>query len=256
MKSLEIEHVSVAYDELVAVRDVSLSADAGSCICILGANGAGKSSLLKGIVGLARITQGDVRFEGRSLRGIEPHEAAALGVMLCPEGRRLFPELSVLENLRIGGHCTRRRGELNGDIERVFAIFPRLSERRQQPAGSLSGGEQQMCAIGRALMSRPRLLLLDEPSLGLAPKAIADVASVIRQIRQSGITVVLVEQNARLALRLSEYAFVLKSGAVVREGAAATLASDPEVVAAYLGGQSSPLKEVQNGCSRCQSEAH
>ena len=219
------------------MREVSLSADAGSCICILGANGAGKSSLLKAVVGLARITQGDVRFEGKSLRGMPPHEAAGRGVMLCPEGRRLFPELSVLENLRIGGHCIHARGDLNGDIERIFSIFPRLKERRQQPAGSLSGGEQQMCAIGRALMGRPRLLLLDEPSLGLAPKAIADVAAVVRQIRQSGITVVLVEQNARLALRLSEYAFVLKSGAVVREGAASALASDPEVVAAYLGGQ-------------------
>jgi branched-chain amino acid transport system ATP-binding protein len=238
MKSLEIKRVSVAYDELVAVRDVSISAEAASCICILGANGAGKSSLLKAIVGLAHITQGEVRFEGKSLLGIEPYEAAARGVMLCPEGRRLFPDLSVLENLKIGGHCRRRhQSELNGDIERIFSTFPRLRERRHQPAGSLSGGEQQMCAIGRALMSRPRLLLLDEPSLGLAPKAIADVASMIRQIRESGITVVLVEQNAQLALRLSEYAFVLKSGAVVREGAAAALASDPEVVAAYMGGQ-------------------
>lgn len=236
MKSLEIQHVSVAYDELVAVRDVSISAEAGSCICILGANGAGKSSLLKAIVGLARITQGEVRFEGKSLHGVKPHETAARGVMLCPEGRRLFPELSVIENLKVGGHCTRHKSELNGDIERIFSTFSRLKERRHQPAGSLSGGEQQMCAIGRALMSRPRLLLLDEPSLGLAPKAIADVALVIQQIRRSGITVVLVEQNARLALRLSEYAFVLKSGAVVREGAAAVLASDPEVVAAYLGG--------------------
>ncbi|NWG25889.1 MAG: ATP-binding cassette domain-containing protein, partial [Pseudorhodoplanes sp.] len=158
------------------------------------------------------------------------------GVMLCPEGRRLFPDLTVLENLKIGGHCTRGKGDMNSDIDRVFSIFPRLKERRHQAAGSMSGGEQQMCAIGRALMSRPRLLLLDEPSLGLAPKAIADVAAVIRQIRQSRITVVLVEQNARLALRLSEYAFVLKSGALVREGPAAELANDPDVVAAYLGG--------------------
>jgi branched-chain amino acid transport system ATP-binding protein len=237
MKSLEIQRVSVAYDELVAVRGVSISAEAGSCICILGANGAGKSSLLKAIVGLARITQGEVRFEGKSLQGVKPYETAARGVMLCPEGRRLFPDLSVLENLKVGGHCTRYKSELNGDIERIFSTFPRLKERRHQTAGSLSGGEQQMCAIGRALMSRPRLLLLDEPSLGLAPKAIADVALVIQQIRQSGITVVLVEQNARLALQLSKYAFVLKSGAVVREGPAAELASDPEVVEAYMGGR-------------------
>ena len=237
MNSLEIDRISVAYDELVAVRNVSLVAAAGSCICILGANGAGKSSLLKAVVGLARVTDGDVRFEGKSLRGLEPHEAASRGVMLCPEGRRLFPELTVIENLKIGGHCVRRGGDLNRDIDRIFTTFPRLKERRQQAAGSLSGGEQQMCAIGRALMSRPRLLLLDEPSLGLAPKAIADVAFVIRQIRESGITVVLVEQNARLGLRLSEYAFVLKSGAIVREGPAAALADDPEVVAAYLGGE-------------------
>lgn len=236
MKSLEIRGVSVAYDELTAVRDVTLSADAGSCVCILGANGAGKSSLLKSIVGLARISQGEIYFEGQSLKGVKPYEVAARGVMLCPEGRRLFPDLSVLENLKIGGHCTRRQGDMSNDIERVFSIFPRLQERRHQSAGSMSGGEQQMCAIGRALMSRPRLLLLDEPSLGLAPKAIADVAAVIRQIRQSQITVVLVEQNARLALRLSEYAFVLKSGALVREGPAAVLANDPDVVAAYLGG--------------------
>jgi len=237
MKSLEVERVSVAYDELIAVREVSISAEVGSCICILGANGAGKSSLLKAIVGLAFITQGEILFEGKSLRNLKPHEAASRGVMLCPEGRRLFPDLSVLENLRIGGHCRRRKGGLEDDIERIFSAFPRLRERRNQSAGSLSGGEQQMCAIGRALMSRPRLLLLDEPSLGLAPKAIADVAGMIRQIRQSGISVILVEQNARLALRLSDYAFVLKSGAVVREGVAATLASDPEVVEAYLGGQ-------------------
>lgn len=236
MNSLEIERLSVAYDELIAVRNVSISAAAGTCTCILGANGAGKSSLLKAVVGLARVSDGDVRFEGRSLRGVKPHEAASRGVMLCPEGRRLFPELTVVENLKIGGHCTRGGGNLNGDIDRIFTIFPRLKERRNQAAGSLSGGEQQMCAIGRALMSRPKLLLLDEPSLGLAPKAIADVAAVIRQIRQSGITIVLVEQNARLALRLSEYAFVLKSGAVVREGPAAALASDPQVAAAYLGG--------------------
>jgi branched-chain amino acid transport system ATP-binding protein len=236
MKSLEIERLSVAYDELIAVRDVSISAEAGTCVCILGANGAGKSSLLKAVVGLARITQGDVRFEGRTLQGLRPFEAASRGVMLCPEGRRLFPDLTVLENLKIGGHCQRSARSTDGDIQRIFSMFPRLQERARQAAGSLSGGEQQMCAIGRALMSQPRLLLLDEPSLGLAPKAIADVASVIRQIRQSGITVVLVEQNARLALRLSEYAFVLESGAVVREGAAAALASDPQVAAAYLGG--------------------
>jgi branched-chain amino acid transport system ATP-binding protein len=236
MKSLEIRGVSVAYDELIAVRGVSLSADTGSCICILGANGAGKSSLLKSIVGLARVTEGEIYFEGQSLQGVKPYEIAARGVMLCPEGRRLFPDLSVLENLKVGGHSIHRQGGINRDIERIFSIFPRLQERRHQPAGSLSGGEQQMCAIGRALMSRPRLLLLDEPSLGLAPKAIADVAAVIRQIRQSVITVVLVEQNARLALRLSEFAFVLKSGELVREGPAAELANDPEVVAAYLGG--------------------
>lgn len=236
MKSLEIERISVAYDELVALRDVSIAAETGSCICILGANGAGKSSLLKAIVGLARVTQGEVRFEGKSLRGIKPHQCAARGVMLCPEGRRLFPDLTVLENLKIGGHCARGKRDGAADVDRVFSIFPRLKERRHQPAGSMSGGEQQMCAIGRALMSQPRLLLLDEPSLGLAPKAIADVAAVIQRIRQSGITVVLVEQNARLALRLSDYAFVLKSGAIVREGPAAVLASDPEVVAAYLGG--------------------
>ncbi|GIK82535.1 MAG: ABC transporter ATP-binding protein [Xanthobacteraceae bacterium] len=236
MTSLEIRGVSVAYDELVAVRNVSLSAEAGSCVCILGANGAGKSSLLKSIVGLARIVEGEIFFEGESLKGVKPYEVAARGVMLCPEGRRLFPDLSVLENLKIGGHCMRRHRGTGSDLERIFAIFPRLQERRHQPAGSLSGGEQQMCAIGRALMSRPRLLLLDEPSLGLAPKAIADVAAVIRQIRQSGITVVLVEQNARLALRLSEFAFVLKSGELVREGPAAVLANDPEVAAAYLGG--------------------
>jgi branched-chain amino acid transport system ATP-binding protein len=236
MKSLEVQGVSVAYDELIAVRDVSISAEAGSCICILGANGAGKSSLLKAIVGLARVTQGDIRFEGQSLRSVKPYEAAARGVMLCPEGRRLFPDLSVFDNLKIGGHCRRHQSEMSDDIERIFSIFPRLKERLHRPAGSLSGGEQQMCAIGRALMSRPRLLLLDEPSLGLAPKAIADVASVIQQVRRSGITVVLVEQNARLALRLSDYAFVLKSGEIVREGEAAALATDPEVVAAYLGG--------------------
>jgi branched-chain amino acid transport system ATP-binding protein len=199
---LEIESLSVAYDELVAVRDVSLVAAQGSCICILGANGAGKSSLLKAIVGMARITGGDIRFEGRSLRGLQPFG----------------------------------RANVAADLENVFTLFPRLRERKQQAASSLSGGEQQMCAIGRALMSRPRLLLLDEPSLGLAPKIIADVAAVVRQIKATGISVVLVEQNARLGLLLADHGFVLESGRLVREGPTDVLRQDPTIVAAYLGG--------------------
>ena len=236
MNSLEIDQITVAYDELVAVREVSFGVPAGGCVCILGANGAGKSSLLKAMVGLARITDGDIRFEGRSLRGLRPYEVASHGVIYCPEGRRLFPELTVLENLKIGGHAVRRTGNPDNDLKRIFGMFPHLMERRQQAAGSLSGGEQQMCAIGRALMSRPRVLLLDEPSLGLAPKMIAVVAAIIRQIKESGITVVLVEQNARLALRLSDYGYILESGTIVREGPAAALADAPDIISAYLGG--------------------
>lgn len=235
MSLLDVKDLSVAYGELLAVRQVSLSVEQGGCVSILGANGAGKSSLLKALVGVSPVSGGDIVFEGASLRALKSYQIAYRGVMYCPEGRRLFPDLTVLENLRVGGHVIARK-EVQGELDRIFEMFPVLAERRHQKAGSMSGGEQQMCAIGRALMSRPRLLLLDEPSLGLAPMMIATVAAIIRRVKQLGITVVLVEQNAKLALRLSDYAYILESGSLVREGSADALAASQDVIATYLGG--------------------
>jgi branched-chain amino acid transport system ATP-binding protein len=235
MSILELDGVTVAYGSVIALRDVSLVVPEGGIVCILGANGAGKSTLLKAVAGLVPLAGGRIRHDGEDISGMPAYEAVTRGIMLCPEGRRLFPLMSVLDNLRMGAYRLRSRAELARRLERVFTLFPRLGERRQQIAGSLSGGEQQMAAIGRALMSAPRLLMFDEPSLGLAPRVIAEVARVVGEISRAGITVVLVEQNARLALRLSEYGYVLESGSVALKGDSRTLLDDPYVKAIYLG---------------------
>jgi branched-chain amino acid transport system ATP-binding protein len=235
MSILELDGVTVAYGSVIALRDVSLVVPEGGIVCILGANGAGKSTLLKAVAGLVPLAGGRIRHNGEDISGMPAYEAVTRGIMLCPEGRRLFPLMSVLDNLRMGAYRLRSRAELARRLDRVFALFPRLGERRQQIAGSLSGGEQQMAAIGRALMAAPRLLMFDEPSLGLAPRIIAEVARIVGEINRAGITVVLVEQNARLALRLSEYGYVLESGSVALKGDSRTLLDDPYVKAIYLG---------------------
>jgi len=232
---IELQNLSVHYGPTVAVDNLNVKVDEGTITCILGANGAGKSSTLKCLAGLVPPTSGQILFEGRDVSRCQAHEMVALGVTLAPEGRRLFPGLTVYENLRIGAFTGRSKKDFDEDLERVYGYFPRLHERRMQTAGSLSGGEQQMAAIGRALMSRPRVLLLDEPSLGLAPKIIVEVAKIIRSINSTGITVVIVEQNARLALKLSSYGYVLETGRLSAEGPRDTLLNDDHIKNAYLG---------------------
>jgi branched-chain amino acid transport system ATP-binding protein len=234
---LELRNVSSAYGAIEALRAVSLIIRKGEIVTLIGANGAGKSTTLRNIVGLALATAGEIVFEGARLNGVPTHRIAALGISLVPEGRAIFANLSVLENLEMGAYLKRDGSELARDLERVFTLFPRLKERRRQAGGTLSGGEQQMLAIGRALMARPRLLLLDEPSLGLAPLLVHTIFSAIDSINREGVTILLVEQNANAALKHSHRAYVLETGSIVMEGLSAQLANDPRVKEAYLGEQ-------------------
>ena len=233
MTLLRVENLVVAYGGNQAVRGVSLEIQAGEFVCLIGANGAGKSTVLKTIAGLLPSVQGSVVYDGQSIERLAPHARVQRGVALVPEGRGIFSRLTVQENLQLGAYLhpvTQADG-----IEQAFASFPRLAERRRQIAGTLSGGEQQMLAIARALMSRPRLLLLDEPSMGLAPMLVQKVFEIIRRISSDGVTLLLVEQNARLALEVSHRGYVLENGRVVLSGAAASLLNDPAVQQSYLG---------------------
>lgn len=233
---LEIEDLHVAYGSIQALRGINLRVDAGELVTLIGSNGAGKSTTLLTISGVLRPRQGRIRFEGRDLAGVAPHEIVRLGISHCPEGRLIFGRLTVLENLILGAYHRRDRRGIQADIDRVYALFPRLAERRHQTAGTLSGGEQQMLAIGRALMSRPRMLLLDEPSLGLAPLLVERIFAVIQELQHQGVTILLVEQNAYQALRVASRAYVLETGQIRLAGPAAELANDPRMRAAYLGG--------------------
>ncbi len=230
---LEVEDLRVAYGAIEALRGISLEVDEGEIVTLLGANGAGKTTTLRTVSGLLRPRSGTLTFDGRRIDGIPPHEVVALGIGHVPEGRRIFPRMSVRENLLMGAY--RRRGDVSSDIDRVFSLFPVLKERSGQDGGTLSGGEQQMLAIGRALMSAPRLLLLDEPSMGLAPLVVQKIFEIIREINAQGTTVLLVEQNAAQALRLASRGYVLETGKIVMSEAAAALMDDPRVRAAYLG---------------------
>ncbi|OZI74867.1 ABC transporter ATP-binding protein [Bordetella genomosp. 12] len=232
---LEIDQLSVNYGAVQALDEVSMSVKTGAVCAVIGANGAGKSTLMKAIVGLVPSRSGDIRLQGSTIQALGTEKRVALGLALSPEGRRLFPELTVRENLVMGAYLRQGRTGIHADIARVYEYFPRLKERENSLGRHLSGGEQQMCAIGRALMSRPRLLLLDEPSLGLAPAVTLEVARAIRQISQDGTTIVLVEQNARLALKLSQQAVVLETGRLVMSGDSTCIASNPQMAAAYLG---------------------
>ncbi|QII87626.1 ABC transporter ATP-binding protein [Bordetella hinzii] len=232
---LEVDRLSVNYGAVRALDDVSLAVQAGGVCAVIGANGAGKSTLMNALIGLVPVRGGRIRLQGQAIESLGTEQRVALGLALSPEGRRLFPELTVRENLVMGAYLRHDRAGIQADIARVYEYFPRLKERERSLGRHLSGGEQQMCAIGRALMSRPRLLLLDEPSLGLAPAVTLEVARAIRQISQDGTTIILVEQNARLALRLSHHAVVLETGRLVLSGDSASVASNPQVAAAYLG---------------------
>ncbi len=235
MSLLEVKGLEVRYGGIRAVKGIDLAVQEGELVCLIGANGAGKSSTLRAISGLRPTAPGVVRYAGRDLAGTRAFERARAGLVMVPEGRGVFPQLSVDENLAMGAYV-RADGEVAADRARVFELFPRLRERRGQTGGTLSGGEQQMLAIGRALMSRPKLLLLDEPSMGLAPIVVQLIFEVIQEINARGVTCLLVEQNARVALALARRAYVMESGLITLAGPAAELANDPKVVEAYLGG--------------------
>jgi branched-chain amino acid transport system ATP-binding protein len=232
---LELRNVSSGYGAIEAVKSLDLTVKAGEIVTLIGANGAGKSTTLRNITGLVPLTAGEVLFEGISLREMPTHRIAAAGISLVPEGRAIFANLSVSENLEMGAYLQKNRARNVREMERVFTFFPRLKERLRQKGGTLSGGEQQMLAIGRALMSGPRLLLLDEPSLGLAPLLVRTIFEAIDAINKEGTTILLVEQNANAALRHAHRGYVLETGSIVMEGPSAELAKNPRVKEAYLG---------------------
>jgi branched-chain amino acid transport system ATP-binding protein len=231
---LEIEDLHVSYGHVQALKGVSLRVQPGEIVTLVGANGAGKSTLVKTVAGLVRPQQGRIRFEGEELGRVPAHQIVRRGIGYSPEGRRVFPLLTVDENLEIGAY-TRNRSELKGDKERVYGLFPRLTERLKSLGGTLSGGEQQMLAIGRALMSRPKLLLLDEPSLGLGPTIVTSVFKLIRDLNATGIAILLVEQNALKALNIANQGYVLETGKIVLADRAANLANHPDIRQIYLG---------------------
>jgi branched-chain amino acid transport system ATP-binding protein len=230
---LRVHEVSVSYGRTQAVNGVSLEVAKGALVTILGANGAGKSTLLNAIMGILPV-KGSIRFDGRALEQLPLENRVACGLSLVPERRELFPDLTVEDNLRLGGF-RRRRAEREQALDGVYAQFPRLKERHRQPAGTLSGGERQMLAMGRAIMSQPKLLMLDEPSLGLAPRIVAEVFQHLVALRESGVSILLVEQNARAALRVADYAYVLELGSITKQGPAAEIANDERLVESYLG---------------------
>jgi branched-chain amino acid transport system ATP-binding protein len=230
---LRVHEVSVSYGRTQAVNGVSLEVAKGALVTILGANGAGKSTLLNAIMGILPL-EGSIRFDGRALEQLPLENRVACGLSLVPEKRELFPDLTVEDNLRLGAF-RRRRVEREQALDGVYAQFPRLKERHRQPAGTLSGGERQMLAMGRAIMSQPKLLMLDEPSLGLAPRIVAEVFQHLVALRESGVSILLVEQNARAALRVADYAYVLELGSITKQGPAAEIANDERLVESYLG---------------------
>jgi branched-chain amino acid transport system ATP-binding protein len=232
---LEMKDVAVRYGKAVALRGISLEVDQGEIVTLIGSNGAGKSTTLRAICGLKVPDSGEIRFRDNIINGMQPHDIVKMGIALVPEGRRVFTELSVEENLELGAYLRSEKTVIEKDFSRMYASFPILKERRKQQAGSLSGGEQQMLAIARALMTSPGLLLLDEPSLGLSPLFVKEVARIIREINKQGVTVILIEQNARMALRLADRAYILEVGSIRAQGNASDMLKDDLVKKAYLG---------------------
>jgi branched-chain amino acid transport system ATP-binding protein len=232
---LELENVTLLYGRIQALHGISLTVNEGEIVALIGANGAGKSTTMRAISGLRPVAQGAIRFEGQDITKLRADLRVVRGVSQSPEGRGIFPGMTVRENLEMGAYTRRNRAEINQDMERAFTLFPRLKEREKQVGGTLSGGEQQMLAVGRALMSRPKLMLLDEPSMGLAPMLIQQIFDIIVEINQQGTTVLLVEQNAQQALSRAHRAYVLETGRIVKAGTGAELLSDPAVKDAYLG---------------------
>ncbi|MDD5232452.1 MAG: ABC transporter ATP-binding protein [Syntrophales bacterium] len=232
---LRVNDLHVHYGGIHAVRGITLNVSEEKIVTLIGANGAGKSTLLRTICGLVRPTSGEIRFLGHDIAGMAPHLVARDGIVMAPEGRKVFVNLSVYENLLMGAYSRVDHREVRGDLDRVYSIFPRLRERARQPAGTLSGGEQQMLAVGRALMAAPKILLLDEPSLGLAPMLISEVFRVIREINNQGTTILLIEQNAMAALSIADYGYVLETGVLALSGTGQDLLCDDRVRKTYLG---------------------
>ena len=233
MSLLKVMNLKVSYGGIEALKGSSFEVEKGSIVTLIGANGAGKSTTLRAISGLVPVKSGTITYDGNVINGQSPQKIVSEGICMVPEGRRVFPNLTVLENLKIGAYL--RKDDLTADIEHVYQLFPRLKERHWQLAGTLSGGEQQMLAVGRALMMRPEILMMDEPSLGLAPLVIRDIFRIIQTLHEEGITILLVEQNANAALKIADFAFVLETGFLGMQGTGAELLNDPGIKAAYLG---------------------
>jgi branched-chain amino acid transport system ATP-binding protein len=232
---LEIRDLDLFYGDAQSLDGVTLAVPEKSIVAIVGANGAGKSSLIRSVAGIERLRRGSIRFRGVEIAGLPSHKVCDLGIGQVPEGRQIFPTMSVIDNLEVGGMLPRAKAEAKRTLERVFAMFPRLAERREQAAGTLSGGEQQMLAIGRCLMGRPELVMFDEPSLGLAPAMVQEVFRIVRRLHDEGLTVVLVEQNVAVSLKLASRAYVLETGRIVMSGTGEELLQDDRVRQAYLG---------------------
>ena len=236
MAILTVEDLQVYYGVIQAIKGVSFEVNQGEIISLIGANGAGKTTILHTITGLLPAKTGKVTFDGHALNHMQAHKIVSLGMAHVPEGRRVFQQLSVMDNLQLGAYTRRDKQEIAESLEKVFVRFPRLKERRKQTAGTLSGGEQQMLAMGRALMSKPRLLMLDEPSMGLAPILVEQIFDIIQELNQHGTTILLVEQNANMALKIADYAYVLETGCITKSGSGEELLEDEAVKKAYLGG--------------------
>lgn len=232
---LKIKDLHVSYGGIKALRGVDLEVPDGKIVTLIGANGAGKSTALRTISGLVKAESGSITYDGKELLGLSINKILEQGIAQSPEGRRVFPNLTVLENLKIGAYLRKDRDGIEKDVRWIYELFPRLEERHWQPAGTLSGGEQQMLAVGRALMSRPKLLMMDEPSLGLAPLVVQGIFDIIRTINQQGVTVLLIEQNANMALKIADYAYVLETGCITKSGTGAALLADESIKEAYLG---------------------
>jgi len=235
MSLLEVKNLHVSYGGIDALRGISFSVEEGQIVTLIGANGAGKSTTLRTISGIVRAKSGSITYEGQNILGLDTQKVVQRGIALVPEGRRVFANLTVLENLRIGAYLRKDEEGIKNDLERVYVLFPRLKERSWQLAGTLSGGEQQMLAVGRAMMTRPKLMMMDEPSLGLAPLVVKDIFAIIRQLSEQGITILLIEQNANAALHAAHYGYVLQTGNIILQDTGEALLSNQSVQEAYLG---------------------
>ena len=237
MALLEINNLEVHYGVIQALKGISFEVNEGEIIALIGANGAGKTTTLHTISGILQASSGNIIYDGKDITKVQAHKIVNLGISQVPEGRRVFAQLSVLENLKLGAFIRKDKDGIEEDLRNIYERFPRLEERKNQLAGTLSGGEQQMLAMGRALMSKPRIILMDEPSMGLSPIFVEEIFNIIKEISASGTTVLLVEQNARKALQIADYAYVMETGKIVMEGPAQEVAANPDVMAAYLGGK-------------------